>query len=213
VAAANYTAGAVSIYEMLNPSNRFALVGHPNAACPAFSPDGRWIASGNWKGAGIKVWEFESKRVAFQAARPVPAWVTFSPDNHWLLVGGAAYELIETGTWTLKRTIPRTGPETAPAAMAFSPDAQLMAIVPNLKVIQLFDPEKGELLARLEAPQLANISYLRFSPDGSKLFALEWDQQIQVWDLGRTREELRKLNLDWLGRAGKTLVPTKGEGR
>jgi len=29
------------------------------------------------------------------------------------------------------------------------------------------------------------------------LFALEWDQQVQVWDLRRIREELRKLNLDW----------------
>jgi len=29
------------------------------------------------------------------------------------------------------------------------------------------------------------------------LFALQWDQQVQVWDLRRIRAELRNLNLDW----------------
>jgi len=69
-----------------------------------------------------------------------------------------------------------------------------MAVVTNLNVIQLLDMNTGELLARLEASQLANICYFRFSPDGTKLFALEWDQRIQVWDLRRIREELRSLN-------------------
>jgi hypothetical protein len=58
-------------------------------------------------------------------------------------------------------------------------------------------PETGELLAKLEAPHAANISFLRFSLDGARLFALEWDQQVQVWDLLRIQEELHKLNLDW----------------
>ena len=53
------------------------------------------------------------------------------------------------------------------------------------------------LLARLEAPRASNLYYLRFAPDGSQLFALEWDQQIQVWDLRRVHAELRKLGLDW----------------
>jgi len=41
----------------------------------------------------------------------------------------------------------------------------------------------GEVLANLVAPNAAKISYLRFSPDGSRLIALENQQQVQVWDL------------------------------
>jgi len=81
--------------------------------------------------------------------------------------------------------------------MAFSPDAITLAISREPRVIQLVVAETGEVLANLEAPLASNISYLRFSPDGSRLFALEYDQQVQVWDLRRIRAELHKLNLDW----------------
>ena len=84
-----------------------------------------------------------------------------------------------------------------PLPFAFSPDAITLAIMRERNVIQLIVAETGEVLANLEAPGAPNISYLRFSPDGSRLFALEYDQQVQVWDLRRIREELRKLNLDW----------------
>ena len=80
---------------------------------------------------------------------------------------------------------------------AFSPDAIMLAIMREPRVIQLIVAETGEALADLEAPNAGKISYLRFSPDGSRLFALEHDHQVQVWDLRRIREELRKLNLDW----------------
>jgi WD40 repeat protein len=197
VAAANYTAGAVAVYQTQQPTNRFALAPQLHASGPAFSPDGRWLAAGNWKGTGVKVWELASRKVIFETPAPSPAVVTFNPDGHWLLVGGANYEFWETSSWKRKRIIARTGPETSPAPMAFSRDGSMLAIAPRQNAIQLLDAATGVLLANLESPQAANISCLRFSPDNGKLFALQWDQQVQVWDLRRTREELRRLNLDW----------------
>jgi len=196
LAAADFGAGAVSIYEVRDPTNQFSLVFQPRITFPAISPDGRWVAAGNWKGSGIKVWEFESKRVVFDLPTPAYAWVAFSPDNRWLAVGGASYDLWETGSWKRKYTVHRLSPGAA-TPLAFSPDKRTLAIVVEPGIIRLITTETGEMLANLEAPGAALISYLSFSPDGSLLLALELDQQVEVWDLGRIRAELRKLNLDW----------------
>ncbi len=197
VAAANPGFEAVSIYELRDPTNCFALDSQPQAQFPAISPDGRWVAAGNWKGSGVKVWDFESKREVCALPTPSTAWVGFSPDNRWVLTAGASYDLWETGSWKHKHKITVPGSESLSLPFDFSPDAITLAIMRERGVIQLVVAETGEVLAKLEAPRAANISYLRFSPDGSRLFALEWDQQVQVWDLRRMRAELGKLNLDW----------------
>ena len=82
-------------------------------------------------------------------------------------------------------------------SMAFSQDSQILALARVPGTIDLLTPDSGELLARLESPRTSNLYSLRFAPDGSQLFALEWDQQIQVWDLRRIHLELRTLGLDW----------------
>jgi hypothetical protein len=73
----------------------------------------------------------------------------------------------------------------------------MLAVAVGPGIVRLVATDNGEALANLEAPGAALITYLRFSADGSQLFVLDWDQQLQVWDLRRIRAELRKLNLDW----------------
>jgi len=196
VAAALPAAAAVSIYEVGAPSNQFALVSQPGVAFPAISPDGRWVAAGNWKGSGVKVWEFGSQRLIRELPTPFTAWATFSGDGRWLATSGASYDLWETWSWKRKHTIRATHPGTL-LPLAFSPDSRTLAVVAEPAIVRLIAVETGEVLADLEAPHGAIIWFLRFSPDGSRLFALEWDQQVQVWDLRRMRAELGRLNLDW----------------
>jgi WD40 repeat protein len=196
--AANPEAGAVSIHEVRNPTNHFNLLSQPSIQCPAISPDGRWVAAGNFKGSGVKVWDFESRRVVCTLPTPSSAVVGFSPDNRWLGVGGVSFDLWETGTWKRKYTFSRNRSDLM-CACAFSPDARLLAIGDDPGLIHLVATDSAELLANLEAPFRTVISFLRFSADGSQLFALQWDQQVQIWDLRRLRAELAKLNLDWTG--------------
>jgi WD40 repeat protein len=197
VAAANGQAGAISTYGIRYPTNRFALVPHPATAFPAISRDGKWVASGTWKGSGVRVWEFESRRVVCDLPTSPSVRVSFSPDNRWLVTGGASYDIWEVGSWKRKYTLSRDRSEVTLGSMAFSPDGQTLALARSSGIVDLVIPGTGELLARLEAPRSSNLYYLRFAPDGSQLFALEWDQQIQVWDLRRVRAELGKLGLDW----------------
>src|SRR5947199_10205668 len=81
--------------------------------------------------------------------------------------------------------------------MAFSPDARVLSFLLEPKVVRLVVAETGELLIDLEDSNSADLWYLRFSPDGTRLYALQWDEQVQVWDLRRIRGELGKLGLDW----------------
>src|SRR5262249_23611907 len=80
---------------------------------------------------------------------------------------------------------------------AFSPDSQTLAISDDPGLIHLVVADSGDLLANLEAPLRTAFTFLKFSADGSQLFALQLDKQIQVWDLRKLRAELGKLGLDW----------------
>jgi WD40 repeat protein len=198
LAAADAGAGGVSIYEVQNPTNHFMLPSQPRVQSASISPDGRWVAAGNFKGSGVKVWDFESRQVVCTLPPPSSAMVGFSPDNRWLAVCGVSFDLWETGTWKHQYTLSRNRPELG-GAFAFSPDARILAIGDGLSLIRLVAADSGEALANLEAPLGAVLSFLRFSADGSELFALEWHEQVQVWNLRRLRAELAKLNLDWNG--------------
>jgi len=196
VAAADSDKGELSIYEVRNPTNQFSVGSQSRITLPAISPDGRWVAGGNFKTSGVKVWELESKRLVCALPTRSSAWATFSPDNRWLAVSGESFDLLETGSWRRKYSIRQTRPEGA--AMTFSPDSRILAVVVERGTVRLLAAETGDLLADLDAPGAGIIAYLCFSPDGSQLYALEWgDKQVQVWDLRRIRTELRKLNLDW----------------
>jgi serine/threonine protein kinase/WD40 repeat protein len=201
IAAANFGEDAVSIHELNNPSNHFDLVSQKHVQFPAFSPDGRWIAAGNWKGSGIKVWDFESRRIVQELPAASIAWSVFSPDGRSLATCSATCDVWDTDTWRRRYSLEPNRSEAHSPAMAFSPDARMLAVILEPNVVRLVAAETGERLANLEDPSSANISYLRFSSDGARLYALRWDQQIQVWDLRRIREELRKLKLDWNGPA------------
>ena len=196
VAVADYSAGAVSVFEVFNPTNHFNLGAQPRAQFPAISPDGRWVAAGNFKGSRVKVWDFESRHEAFSRPTPPTACVSFSPDSRWLGISADDFDLWEAGSWKHKYTFSRTRPDMA-RAFAFSPDSRILGIGDEPGVIHLVVADSGDLLADLEAPFRIPITFLRFSADGSQLFALQLDKQIQVWDLGKLRAELSKLNLDW----------------
>jgi eukaryotic-like serine/threonine-protein kinase len=198
VAAAYPEAGAVSIYDVRVPTNHFNLDFQPRITYPSISPDGRWVAAGNFKTSGVKVWDFQSTHLVCNLPTPSSAWPTFSPDNRWLAVGGSTLDLVATGSWKRKYSLAH-GRSDSPMALAFSPDSRTLAMAAEPGIVRLIAVDTGETLANLEAPGVPITVYLRFSADGSQLFALDWDQQVQVWDLRRIRVELRHLNLDWTG--------------
>jgi WD40 repeat protein len=164
------------------------------------SPDGRWLATGNWQGRGLRVWDARTGRPAcppFELGEPEAgsAWSAFSPDGKWLVTGTfAEYCFWEVGTWQKKYALPRENAGRSHALIVFAPDSKTVALLHGVSEVRLVEPETGRQFARLPA---AGAPFC-FSPDGSQLVtAAGRDGAFQVWDLRLLRRQLAEMGLDW----------------
>jgi tetratricopeptide (TPR) repeat protein len=174
-------------------------VAFPHLHFLAFSPDGRWLATGNWQGRRIKVWEARTGRLAHDLDLGVPgektAWPAFSPDGKWLVTGSfSEYRFWEVGSWQKRHALPRAEGTKTVGWIVFSPDGKMLAILHSVSEVHLVDPATGRPFARLPTSG----GPYGFSPDGSHLVTYAGrDGAFQVWDLRLIRQQLREMDLDW----------------
>jgi eukaryotic-like serine/threonine-protein kinase len=173
----------------------------------AVSPDGRWLAVGGWKEAGVRVWNLRERRLErfLRPDDPVTEMsflVSFSPDSRWLISSTAVspshrYHFWRTGTWDLGRRIDQERHGVAFYPPVFTGDGRLMAlgITPDQALVA--DAATGREVARLTTLQPVTPTPLAFSPDGTKLVAATTQKTVLVWDLRRIRSQLAPLGLDW----------------
>jgi WD40 repeat protein len=197
VAAAQKSSGSVEFHEIARPQNSFRLAKMERIESVSATPDMHWVAAGSWQGEDVMVWNVPERRLERDLPFDSSARVEFSPDGRFLAAGGSRYEVWQTGTWRTLYEVQRPDSENPLGRMAFSPDSQLLAIVEPSREIVLLEAATGKQVARLVAPHPAVIAKLRFSPDNAKLYALQSDNSLQVWDLNTMHRELAALNLDW----------------
>jgi serine/threonine protein kinase/WD40 repeat protein/Tfp pilus assembly protein PilF len=190
--------GQVLLYG-LEDSRRKLLIESPYLRFPAFSPDGRWLATGNWQGRRIKVWEARTGRLAHDldpgGQGEKTAWPAFSPDGKWLVTGTfSEYRFWEVGSWQKRHALPRAKDAKTVGWIVFSPDGKMLAVLHSVTEMHLVDPATGRLFARLPTSG----GPYGFSPDGSHLVTYAGrDGAFQVWDLRLIRRQLREMDLDW----------------
>ena len=157
----------------------------------AFSPDGRQLAAGNRRGGeGLGL---EERSAPSQLARgqqhlhSIP--VAFSRDGR--LATGAFREdlkLWDTGTGLLLRTVHAHRGEPV-AALAFSPDGELLASASFDRTAKLSNSRTGEVLHSFDL-HTGNVECVAFSPDGRRLASGGEDKTVRVWDTTTGREVL-----------------------
>jgi serine/threonine protein kinase/WD40 repeat protein len=183
-----------------SPGRPLTLPNHPQVSAAALSPDGRYVATGTWRGKGVKVWEADTGRPVADLPAGGSAGVAFTPDGSRLLVleSEGTYRSHRIGSWEQEweRRAPDTG-FTSGLRAAFHPGGRIMAHVSDRVNLRLVDWRTGEELAVLPVPESQNLSGYQFSPDGRYVAAVTVRGTVQLWDLLRLRACLRKAGLDW----------------
>jgi hypothetical protein len=154
----------------------------------AVSPDGRSVVTVAMYGVS-KVWDARDGRLVKPLADGVVGYPRFSPDGRWLATRLDGH-LLAVETW-------EPGPMVGAGAV-FAPnrDSKLMA-VPTATGIRLVDQLTGREVAMLEDPNLDATDHAVFTPDGTKLIAVNCRKGTSVWDLRLIRPKLKELDLDW----------------
>jgi eukaryotic-like serine/threonine-protein kinase len=174
----------------------------------AVSPDGRWIALGEFAGnmPGAVVWDASSGRIEKELPVGGRCSVAFSPDKKWLATVPAAGDVHFWSVPSVLSTIGWTEPSSTVASVslpalnsiAFSPDSAILAVGLKSGAISLVDVPTGRILAQIDDPNQDVPSSLAFSPDGTLLAAAsQLSRSMHVWDLASIRRQLDALGLDW----------------
>ncbi len=190
------TDGAIRVWDLRTRARRLLLrtemhqrTGHDAIGlCLAFSPDGRWLASGHVDGA-VHLWDVErglEVPVRMRHEASVGA-LAFSPDGTTLASGGMDANLklwdlataVETGE--ARRELYRQPAGVTALTYAGASGAWLITGHAN-KILRLVDGRSCRLLGTLRGPE-AQVSLLLLSPDGKHIAAASHDRSIRVYDV------------------------------
>jgi WD40 repeat protein/serine/threonine protein kinase len=187
---------AILLWDVATRGMRTKLaVSARHTLCLAYSPDGRFLASGNWDKT-VSLWDMV-------LLKPLPDLVghrahvlavAFSPDGRILATacGDQTVKLWDPGTWRLTSTL--KGHFSEVFALAISPDGKSVAT----------GSKDGALKLWSTAPRLSQITRLplpsdlvqipKFSPDARTFVTVVKDGITTVWDTA----SLRRQSTFWL---------------
>lgn len=162
------------------------------------SADGRWVFVGTWHGEPARLIDNATLRAVRQFAGPHVRG-GFDPTGRWLaVVDGEQMTVLAMDTWQEVYRTARGFPGNSLAGpVTFSPDGSLLATTLDHYRLELFRTGSFESITTLANPDFTTISKVDFSRDGQRLLVVGTGPRAHVWDLGRLREELGHLGLDW----------------
>jgi WD40 repeat protein len=165
----------------------------------AFSPDGRWLATGKEDGTVEVVDWARGKKVSTRRDhKGAVTALAFSRDGGRLAssaVGDQAVRIVDSATWGRRGQTLAVAPGLL-CDLAFTLDGKRLAGI-SRDAVKLWDVKTGEELLTLRgAPQRQRDpsfnARLTFSPDGRRLAGSNWDESISVWEAEPPDPEYRE---------------------
>lgn len=160
-----------------------AALPRPQIFSLALSPDGKYVALGQWRSVSLV---HNGEATALPGAADAVRAVAFSPDSKRLAAAGGLpgrkgevliFDLAEPG-----EPARITGHSDCIYSVAFSPDGKLIATSSYDKLVKLWDASSGREVRTLK-DHIDAVYALAFTPDGSRLVSGAADRSIKVWDV------------------------------
>jgi WD40 repeat protein/serine/threonine protein kinase len=162
----------------------------------AFSPDGRWIASGGQNGI-VKVWDAGTGQLAdeFQAHESHVRSLAFSSDGRILATASwdhtaKVWEFHPeraTDKQMLLHTLTGHGDEVN--SVAFSPDNRSLASAGYDNAVRIWDLATSQEIFKHQRPG-RSVPRFAYSSDGQFIASSESDNTVRIWEIKTDREKL-----------------------
>ena len=166
----------------VNPRSR-TLRAHARAL--AFSPDGKWLATGSGKYDHVKLWDVASVQEvrSFEGRTRQYLCAAFSPNGVHLAAAGYhdwTVDIWEVATGQLLQSL--TGHNWGILSVAWCPpDARYLATGGVDGTLRLWDATTGQEILQPEPPHQDAVCGVAFSRDGKFLASGSNDRTVRVW--------------------------------